>query len=209
MPEMRFRDFPELFQPVRVTASPVNSPALQLRAGAFLLRLLGALAHSYLSARQLADIVRALPLSVPGLRVEVAVSLFPRVLDLAEFDRVLFALSGPERKRVVRRLGWLNLWNPMRPDGDYVLDLRVWEERMMATLLAQLAVVEPGETVMGVGGRGGPDFNRIAGWRLPTTWIDETPDHGVLRLHFSSYERGCRPDMALRKALCRHVLTFC
>lgn len=209
LPEMRFRDFPELFQPVRVTASPVNSPALQLRAGGFLLRLLGALAQSYVSARQLADIVRVLPLSVPGLRVEVAVSLFPRVLDLSEFDRVLFALSGPERRRVVRRLGWLNLWNPTRPDGDYILDLRVWEERMLATLLAQMAVVEPGETVVGVGGRGGPDFNRIAGWRLPTTWIDETPDHGVLRLHFSSYERGCRPDAALRKALCRHVLTFC
>jgi len=208
-PEMRFRDFPELFQPVRVTAAAINTPLLQLRAGAFLLELLCGLSQSIITSRQLADVVRALPVSAPGLRIEVAVALFPRVIDLPDFDRVLFALSGPERRRVVFRLGWLNLFHPGRPDGDYVLDLRVWEERVLATILAQLAVSEPGECFRGIGGRGGPDFNRIAGWRLPASWVEETPSHGLLRVHFSSYERECRPDLVVRRSLCRHVLTFC
>jgi hypothetical protein len=209
LPEMRFRYFPELFQPVRITAVSVNTPVLQMRGGVFLLELLSALSRSYVTARQVADIIRMLPLSIPGLRIEVAVCLFPRVVDLPEFDRVLFALSGPERRRVVLRIGWLNLWNPARPDGDYVLDLRLWEERVLATMLAQLSLSEGSETMRGPGGRGGPDFNRIAGWRLPTGWMQETPSHGILRMHYSSYETNVSPSFTTRRQLCRHVLTYC
>lgn len=58
---------------------------------------------------QLSDIVRMLPPSIPGLRVEVVIALFSKVIDLPEFHRALFALSYPERMAVRERLGWLNM----------------------------------------------------------------------------------------------------
>lgn len=207
--EMRFSDFPELFQPTRLESVQVTDPQIQFQAGVLLAELLSALAKTYLTSRQLADIVRLIPLSLPGLRVELAVSLFPKVVDLPSFDRVMFALSAPERKRVLHRLGWLNLWSPAQPDGDYILDLRVWEERVMATMLAQLAIAEPGENMRGLGGRGDADFNRIAGWKLPTSWLDKTPTMGILRIHYTSTDVGCNVSWAMRRKLCRHVLAFC
>jgi hypothetical protein len=40
-------------------------------------------------------------------------------------------------------------WDPMRPDGRYTLDLAVWEDRVVAHVLTQLAVAEPGENWVG------------------------------------------------------------
>ena len=37
----------------------------------------------------------------------------------------------------------------MRPDGRYTLDLAVWEDRVIAHSLTQLAVAEPGENWVG------------------------------------------------------------
>ncbi len=37
----------------------------------------------------------------------------------------------------------------MRPDGRYTLDLSVWEDRVVAHSLVQLAVAEPGENWVG------------------------------------------------------------
>lgn len=37
----------------------------------------------------------------------------------------------------------------MRPDGRYTLDLSVWEDRVVAHVLTQLAVAEPGENWVG------------------------------------------------------------
>lgn len=43
----------------------------------------------------------------------------------------------------------INRWDPMRPDGRYTLDLSVWEDRVVAHVLTQLAVAEPGENWVG------------------------------------------------------------
>ena len=68
-----------------------------------------------------------------------------RQVDLRNVERVLWALSMPERMAVVSRLGIMALWNPMRPDGAYHIDLSLHDEHTLARNLVHLAVVEPGE----------------------------------------------------------------
>ncbi len=40
-------------------------------------------------------------------------------------------------------------WDPLRPDGRYILDLSVWEDRVVAHSITQLAVLEPGDNWTG------------------------------------------------------------
>ena len=72
----------------------------------------------------------------------------------------MWALSWPERKALISRLGYLNLWDPMRPDGTYHLALNVPDERQMAVHLVRLAVVEPGENWED------ECYNDIVGWEV-------------------------------------------
>jgi hypothetical protein len=41
-----------------------------------------------------------------------------------------------------KRLGIFNMFNPMRPDGEYLLNLGIYEEKMIAKLLCELAKAE-------------------------------------------------------------------
>lgn len=41
----------------------------------------------------------------------------------------------------------LNLFNPMKPEGSYELDLSRREERLIVKILAQLSIVEPGDNL--------------------------------------------------------------
>jgi len=43
--------------------------------------------------------------------------------------------------------GWLHIYNPMKPEGAYELDLGRREERVIVKTLAQLATAEPGDNL--------------------------------------------------------------
>ena len=45
-------------------------------------------------------------------------------------------------KILYERLGILNMFNPLRPDGEYILNLAIYEEKMVAKLLCELAKSE-------------------------------------------------------------------
>ena len=47
-------------------------------------------------------------------------------------------LSSKEAACLIARIGWLKIFNPMKPEGSYALDLSRWEERMMAKSLCAL-----------------------------------------------------------------------
>ena len=53
-------------------------------------------------------------------------------------------LSAKEAACLIARIGWLKVFNPMKPEGSYALDLSRWEERMMAKSLCALETKEPG-----------------------------------------------------------------
>ena len=62
-----------------------------------------------LKSSQVERLIRMIPPGIPGFRVELLTTVFYRIVDLRKIDRVLWALSFPERMEAVRRLGWLNL----------------------------------------------------------------------------------------------------
>lgn len=79
-------------------------------------------------------------------RVELVVILFTRILDLHNFELVLQCLTPYEVGCIYCRIGWLKLYNPMKPEGSYILDIgRTWEERQVLKMLCGLEVREPGD----------------------------------------------------------------
>ena len=53
-------------------------------------------------------------------RVELVVSLYACVVDLHNFEIVMRRLTPFEAGCVICRLGWLHLYNPMKPEGKNV-----------------------------------------------------------------------------------------
>jgi hypothetical protein len=61
-------------------------------------------------------------------RVELCVALFSRVVDRHNFELVIRALSPFEAACFYERVGWLNVWNPMKPEGVVQLDCGHYEQ---------------------------------------------------------------------------------
>eukprot|EP00753_Platysulcus_tardus_P019016 PLAT7043.21.p1 GENE.PLAT7043.21~~PLAT7043.21.p1 ORF type:complete len:838 (+),score=522.45 PLAT7043.21:222-2735(+) len=135
-------------------------------------------------------------------RVELAVILFARVVDLPHYcDACRDVLTPSEFNRLRSRLGFLNFWNPLSPDGFYYLELTVHEDHLLCKALVKLAVAEPGENWIG------ENYNDINGWELPATWITEIPTRGWLKLTYTSDPKeGCAPHWATRRSLLSLVL---
>ena len=64
-----------------------------------------------------------------------------RCYDYQNFDFVKHAAPSREdvMKALYERFGILNLFNPLRPNGSYRLDLAKYEERMVCKMLCDLA----------------------------------------------------------------------
>lgn len=115
--------------------------------------------NEYLTARQAALLAALFPAVARGrgkvgaadevvYREEMIVSLSGHVVDLENFAatarREPCSLDDALFERVCRRLGTLNVVDPVDPDGPYELDLAQPDERRMAGVLVRLALAEPG-----------------------------------------------------------------
>lgn len=80
-------------------------------------------------------------------RVELVVGLFSNIVDLHNFEIVLRHLSSYEVACIYCRIGILNIFNPMKPEGSLQLDMSRYDERMVVKMLAQLSVIEPGDNL--------------------------------------------------------------
>ena len=87
----------------------VNSQDLIRKSRSLLVDLLSFTANTFLSCGQVAELIRKLHRSVPGLRTEAVCCLFSRIVDLSNFHRVMWSLTLQERKEIIRRLGYLNM----------------------------------------------------------------------------------------------------
>ena len=67
------------------------------------------------------------------------VSCFCRIIDLEAFNILLDALPQRQYTDVLRRLGWLNTFSPLRPYRSYSLNLRHADERACVSLLLDIA----------------------------------------------------------------------
>ncbi|CAM9325356.1 unnamed protein product, partial [Choristocarpus tenellus] len=68
-------------------------------------------------------------------REEAFVTLFSRLTDEHNLDLCLGQLTDEELSHAEARLGRVALYMPTKPDGDYKLDFRSFEDRQIAALL--------------------------------------------------------------------------
>lgn len=177
------------------------------------------LAGRYLTSAQLGSIVERFPFGQLKLsdfgtyRVELIISLFSRITDLVNFEYVLKELENHEIAMLFFRLGWLNMWNPLKPEGYIMLDLSRREERQVARMLITLNYVEPGPTWQEQSYRpaiNDPPYDPE--WKLPVSWYDENtlPKTGLLSLLYFGGKgiqlQGCEPSIATRMSLMSLVL---
>jgi hypothetical protein len=140
-------------------------------------------------------------------RTELAVSLFSRVIDPHNFELVMRVLEPYEAGCLVSRIGLLNIFNPMKPEGCWELDLGRYEERVVAKTMAALSVVEPGDNWLQKAFMWARDLDPMPGWELVTTWMNEEgfPRRGIITVEYyaggGTFLRECRPDIKFRKAL--------
>ena len=97
-------------------------------------------------------------------RVEFVVIMFSKITDIHNFDLILKELDPKEQGCLYCRLGWLNIFNPARPERSYELNMAIWEERMVAKALLQLAFVEEGDNIGQADFRWSRDMSRMPGW---------------------------------------------
>ena len=159
------------------------------------LMLRQALRHFVVSAKQVEAILHELPGeptadSCAKHRVEVLIAAFGRVIDLENcnwarwlgfksydtdgngyvlWDEVakMRAAGRTPYLELLDRLGYLNLYNPLRPDGEYALQLSVHEERKLAEMLVMLTE-EPGENLLN------ETFNGLP-FEVGQKWLREVP----------------------------------
>ncbi|RYG68846.1 hypothetical protein EON64_04230 [archaeon] len=177
------------------------------------------LAGRYLTSGQLGYIVEKFPfgnlqMSEFGtFRVELIISLFSRLTDLINFEYVLQDLENVEIAMILFRLGWLNVWNPLKPEGYIVLDLSRQEERQIARMLITLNYVETGETWLEPSYAPSLTTNpEDPNWKLPISWYAEEtlPSTGILSVQYFSGKgiqlQGCEPNVSSRMSLMSIVL---
>ena len=71
-------------------------------------------------------------------RVDIIVMLFGHIIDLHNFDLVRLQCTNYEIACINARIGCLNFFNPIQPEGSYCLHLRMWDQRQLAKMLIVL-----------------------------------------------------------------------
>jgi hypothetical protein len=114
--------------------------------------------------------------------VELVVSIFPFITNLVDIGDVITLLQPAQQAELYYRIGWLNLWNPIRPDGYIELNLLRREERQIAKLAMHLLMCDGAVKWCDEE----YSFKRydlhLGGWQLPKAWLTESalPSRGVL-----------------------------
>ena len=140
-------------------------------------------------------------------RTELAVSLFPRIIDPHNVELVMGKLEPYEAGCFVQRVGLLNIFNAMKPEGSWELDLGRYDERVVAKCLCELSVKEPGDNWPRKQFRWSRDQDYFPGWELVGTMMSDEgfSKRGVITVEYYSGEgiclRECKPFVKLRKAM--------
>ncbi|EGZ06681.1 hypothetical protein PHYSODRAFT_529594 [Phytophthora sojae] len=139
-------------------------------------------ADRWLSSDQALQLIEVFPNAVRA-RARAACLTFSRIVDLENFIQIYDSLSSEDQEECVKRLGWLNILDPLQPDRQYPpLDLSIHDERELVQMLAQLALEEgvPSDS-MGV--------LPPPGWGRPdAVGPDSVKHHGTVCLHAARLE---------------------
>eukprot|EP00602_Paraphysomonas_sp_CaronLab_P006212 CAMPEP_0185022528 /NCGR_PEP_ID=MMETSP1103-20130426/5232_1 /TAXON_ID=36769 /ORGANISM="Paraphysomonas bandaiensis, Strain Caron Lab Isolate" /LENGTH=1416 /DNA_ID=CAMNT_0027554633 /DNA_START=142 /DNA_END=4389 /DNA_ORIENTATION=+ len=145
-------------------------------------------------------------------RVELVVALFSRIVDVHNVEIIMRELTPKEAACIYCRLGWLSIFNPMKPEGSYELTMSRWEERQVAKALVTLSVTEPGANFVDLSFKWERDVEPLSQWEVPPNWLTEEGMNrkGIFTATFYSGEgmelRGCKPNILMRRSLLSMVL---
>ncbi|KAG3010025.1 hypothetical protein PC120_g15276 [Phytophthora cactorum] len=99
-------------------------------------------ADRWLTCVQAQELLSAFPNAVRA-RARAACLVFSRIIDLENFIQIYDGLSLEDQEECVKRLGWLNIFDPLQPDRQYPpLNLSIYDDREIVQILAQLALQE-------------------------------------------------------------------
>lgn len=99
-----------------------------------------------------------------------------------EARALVHCLPQDGKLAAMHRLGYIALWNPLRPEGDYVLDLKHRDCRVVANALLRLSLVEKDAVLEKCTFNG----REIV---MPALWIITMPSTGIL--NFTYRNPGC------------------
>lgn len=83
----------------------------------------------------------------PTTQSRIAVLFFNRIWDLHNFDYLLRSISKKAQNDIVSRLGWLNVFNPLKPSFEYNISLKYVDGRILLVSLLELGSLENGEQI--------------------------------------------------------------
>lgn len=177
-------------------------------------------ANTYIMARHLVLMIESFPCGKSmrtdyfgSYHVNLVTSLFTRVVDIHNFEVVMKALTAQECAQVYCRIGWLNIFNPCKPEGYWSLDFCRYEERLIAKMLIGLAVIEPGDNWQDFCFRWKHEMDPTPGWELTKSFTADATctTKGMVQLKYYSgagrCKDGCKPHVTFRKALFSLVLS--
>ena len=107
------------------------------------------LGSCFVSLRQVKQGLALGLFAMPENRVDFVRLAFARILEWHGFHQVTAMLTKEEMPLLVHRLGRHNLFDETAAVGHYVLDLGNDEDRWVAAHIVRLAVLEPGDNMIG------------------------------------------------------------
>lgn len=81
------------------------------------------------------------------IQSKVVITMFSRIKDLHNIDIVLRNLHSHAQQDIIRRIGCLNLINPLKPAFDYIFPLKYLDNRIMVVTLMELASIESADQI--------------------------------------------------------------
>jgi hypothetical protein len=144
--------------------------------------------------------------------VDIVVQLFARIVDVHNFEIVMELLNSSECAAVYCRVGFLNIFNPMKPENTLELSMDRYEERVVAKMIVYLSVDEPGINLTFKQFQWKRELDPTPGWDVTESWLSEQglTTHGKFCFTYYSGEGknkfGCIPNLKLRRALLQLVL---
>jgi hypothetical protein len=81
------------------------------------------------------------------IQSRVIVALFSRIQDLHNMDILLRNLDIRGQQDIVKRLGYLNVINPLKISFDYVLSLKFLDNRIILIAMMELAAMEAADQI--------------------------------------------------------------
>lgn len=82
------------------------------------------------------------------LQAKVIVCLFSRIVDIHRMDILLRNLDRRAQQEVIKRIGCLNLINPLKCSFEYALCLKYLDNRILLIALMELAAVESADQII-------------------------------------------------------------